>query len=51
LDEEVLNSQVLGWERHIDKDPSDMYFFNSKAGETRWIAPNVEVTPTKKERG
>jgi hypothetical protein len=47
LDEEVLNSQVLGWERHIDKNTGDMYLFNTKAGEPRWTAPGVEVMPMK----
>jgi hypothetical protein len=47
--EEVLNSQVLGWERHIDKGTGDMYLFNTKTGETRWTAPDVEVMPMKTE--
>jgi hypothetical protein len=49
LDAKILNGQVLGWERHIDKDTGDMYLFNTKIGETRWTAPGVEVTPMKAE--
>jgi hypothetical protein len=40
---------VFDWEKHIDKDSGDVYFFNPKTGATRWTAPGVEVTQVKKK--
>jgi hypothetical protein len=38
----VPQDSLFDWEKHIDKDTGDVYFFNPKTGKSQWHPPAVK---------
>jgi len=37
-----VDDEIFDWEKHIDKDSGEVYFFNPKTGESQWDPPTVK---------
>ena len=47
VDLEVAEESIFVWEKHIDKQSGEVYFFNPKTGVSQWDPPTVR--PVKKQ--
>ena len=43
---EINDESIFVWEKHIDKNTGEVYFFNPKTGVSQWDPPTVR--PAKK---